>query len=210
MKNNKILVVNDNWDLGSSYSRPFRMFGEAVGDPGVLYRDPDSVRLVVFTGGADVSPHLYGEKMAPRTSSYAQRDMEEVKIFEMAKKLGKPMFGICRGSQFLCVMAGGKLCQHVTGHSGMHDMETNDGRIINVNSTHHQMQLPPPGAKVLAWASPKRSTCYEVNKHPEFEYECVYYPNIKAIGTQYHPEAMNEQTEGYQYCVELATWLLAQ
>jgi len=204
-----VLVVNDMCDLGYSYGLPFVSFGKLTTDIKILDESPEDVALVVFTGGADVSPSLYNHEKLPNTWNNPERDEHEVKVFNKVKALGIPMFGICRGSQFLCVMAGGTLVQHVNNHGGQHDMRTHDGRLLKVNSTHHQMQFPPKGAKLLAWCEPPRSSVYEgFSGTPEHENECVYYPNIKAIGAQYHPEAMKEHTDGFKYCVELADLLI--
>ena len=72
--------------------------------------------LVCFQGGADVSPELYGE---PNTGSYNQWDIDflSIVLYNNAKRLGIPMVGICRGGQFLNVMAGGKMIQDYPGHA---------------------------------------------------------------------------------------------
>jgi gamma-glutamyl-gamma-aminobutyrate hydrolase PuuD len=199
----KILVVKDMMDLGSSYFEPFRGLGEYESDPKAL-NDPSSVLGVVFTGGADVSPEMYGEPRYYLTYPNAARDKYEMKVFKEAKKHNLPMVGICRGAQFLSVMSGGKLCQHIKGHGGRHhDIRTETGRLLRVNSFHHQMQMPPPDAKILAWAEPSLSDVYEIKKRPKKEYECVLYPSINAVGMQYHPEVMSEDSEGFKYCREL-------
>src|SRR5438309_1359385 len=86
-------------------------------------------------------------------AAVSRMDMYQSITFHRAKMIGKPMAGICRGSQFLNVMAGGRLCQHLDGHGSWHDMETSDGRSFEVSSTHHQMMLPPEGAKVIGWSA---------------------------------------------------------
>ena len=53
--------------------------------------------LVCFTGGADVSPQLYGHPVHPATYFDQTRDSQEMAIFEAATKKGTPMVGICRG-----------------------------------------------------------------------------------------------------------------
>jgi len=66
---------------------------------------------VVFTGGADVSPFMYGEKKLSVTCNDEHRDEQEKLFFERYTKV--PKVGICRGGQFLNVMNGGKMWQHV-------------------------------------------------------------------------------------------------
>ena len=53
--------------------------------------------LVVFEGGEDVSPFLYGEHSHPSTYTNKERDMYELKVFRKAQELGKKCLGICRG-----------------------------------------------------------------------------------------------------------------
>lgn len=171
---------------------PFNKYGIHTTDDKLLKSDPASIRLVVFTGGADITPELYGEKAGRYTHFNAQRDLYETKMFKLALEHKIPMVGICRGSQFLCVMSGGRLVQDITGHGGLHTIRTHRGDIITCNSTHHQMQRPSDTARILAVAEPRRSTHYhDGNNQPiemEQEIEAVYYPNINALGIQWHPE----------------------
>lgn len=53
--------------------------------------------LVLFTGGEDVDPSLYGEKENYTTQSNIIRDKKEIEIYKKALSLGKNMLGICRG-----------------------------------------------------------------------------------------------------------------
>lgn len=205
-----VLVIG----AGMGYYHPFRKFGRFSRDQGLLNR-PDEVSLVVFTGGADISPSLYGHKPSRLTSCTAKRDVEEMLAYRRARKHNLPIAGICRGAQFLCAMAGGSLYQHVEGHGFCgHHVRTWDDRVIYVTSTHHQMQNPPEDSIVLAWADPARSEVYigESDKKlppPVVEYECVYYPTINALGMQYHPEMMSEHTQGFRFAEELIDrWLL--
>lgn len=207
-----ILVVNDIADCGKSYYEPFRKFGKRTTDIDILKNDPTSIDLVVFTGGADVSPELYGAKPHSKTYTNPPRDSKEVKVFNLAKELNLPMVGICRGAQFLCVMAGGKLIQHVENHHSNHLMQIQEGKTININSIHHQMQLPPKDAIVLGWCDPPISNCHWLDNDNQIkvkkESEVVYYPNINAIGFQYHPEIMDKESEGFKYCVRMTETLL--
>lgn len=168
----------------------------------VEVKEIEDADLVIFGGGADVDPETYGAEPGSRTYPSPQREREEKKDFETAKKLGKKMFGICRGHQFLCAMAGGKLIQDVTNHSGTHEISTFDGSSYKTNSIHHQMINPynmksNEDYKILAWTTKRLSKRYLGEKDKpvylpyEFkEIEAVYFPKIRAAGVQYHPEMM--------------------
>lgn len=203
----KVLIVGGSYYR--SYYRPFAPWGEYTGDRSLLYKEPEKISLVVFCGGEDVTPSLYGEPKNKRTYNNPKRDEFELEIFDKAKELKLPLAGICRGSQFLCVMAGGKLVQHINGHGRSHHVKTDDNRTIWVSSTHHQMQLPPKDAVALAWAEPALSGVYEDGSHknldPEKEHDCVWYPNINALGMQYHPEYLSPSEEGFIYSQELVS-----
>ena len=53
--------------------------------------------LVIFTGGADVSPHLYNREMMGAEGCNADRDKIELVVYEQAVKKRIPIFGVCRG-----------------------------------------------------------------------------------------------------------------
>jgi len=210
-----ILVVNDIPDCGFSYGRPFQRFGKITDNMKLLDSDPDSIRCAVFTGGSDVSPDLYGHKNLA-SGNNPRRDTIEKDVCEKLNNLGIFKFGICRGSQFLCVMAGGTLVQDMR-HKPRHTIrELKTDKVIEVNSLHHQMQVPPFDAEVIAVADPKHSPYYiyddqyEPGFKPEHEYEVVYYPDIKALGAQYHPEMMDEESEGWLYYQELIERFIPQ
>ena len=131
----KVLIVNG----GLSYNKMFTNRGWEVTDQLML------ADLVVFTGGADVWPKVYKSAVHRRTSFNKVRDLAEIRMFNRALRLNKPMAGICRGGQFLNVMNGGKLFQDVDNHALMegHDVyDTLNDRLINCSSTHHQMMIP--------------------------------------------------------------------
>jgi len=164
---------------------------------GELVDDMRKADLVLFTGGEDVDPKLYGKKEHPLTYFNSRRDNFEKGAFEEAKKLNKKLIGICRGAQLLCVLAGGILVQH-QAHPWVHPIKTKDGNEIWTTSTHHQRQYPWGGKKpkfvLLGWA-PSGFSPYSQgegfkdnmeSKKPEAE--IVLYPEIKALAIQGHPE----------------------
>jgi gamma-glutamyl-gamma-aminobutyrate hydrolase PuuD len=186
----------------------FREWGRPTTDATLLDKAPDQISLVVFTGGCDVSPHLYHQKTGFRTHANPDRDEYEQQMFTKALAANLPMVGICRGAQFLCVMAGGQLVQDVINHGGIHTIRTSDGRLISCNSTHHQMQLPPVDAVPLAWAEPRLSADHYLNGDNQQvavdrEYEVVHYPTIRAIGIQYHPEWLGDDHPCVLYAQEM-------
>ncbi len=67
---------------------------------------------LVLQGGADVSPHVYGqEPLNPAWAGDPVRDRYEIELIEGFLQLGKPLLGICRGCQLLNVAFGGSLYQ---------------------------------------------------------------------------------------------------
>lgn len=158
--------------------------------------------VVIFGGGADIESKTYSEESSTRTYTSPDREKKEKEDFHKAQKLGIPVYGTCRGMQLLCAMAGGKLIQDVTNHHGDHSMTTYDKSVIRVNSIHHQMVNPSnlkigKDYKVLGWTTKRISTRYLGAKDrtiylpAEFkEIEAIYFPKIKGMGIQSHPEMM--------------------
>lgn len=64
--------------------------------------------IVMFTGGEDVSPSLYGAQQHPSTYSNIQRDLEEKEIFEKIKP-DQLCIGICRGLRIMAHVKHGEL-----------------------------------------------------------------------------------------------------
>lgn len=211
-RDNTILILGT-----ANYARPFIKHGDIrLVDPTTMVPQTvplHDVKLVVFTGGSDVHPELYGEAINPKTRSYPKRDYNEQSLFDRINKRRIPCVGICRGAQFLTVMNGGSLVQHVNSHaiSGTHPIHTVDGKVIDVTSTHHQMMNPSGLYQTVAWAQ-GLSDVYEggdssvhlkQTKVGVKEPEVIYYDLTRSLAVQYHPEYMNEDTSGYKYFQEL-------
>lgn len=168
--------------------------------PGEIVRDMKDADVVLFTGGEDVSPAFYGRSANPRTSFNMNRDIREKAAFDLAQELNKPCLGICRGSQFLCVMSGGNLVQHQDNPLYIHNLITVDDCDVRITSTHHQAQhpwnLPAADFKVLAWTvgiSPfhqGEDASDELRMPLNKECEIVYYKKTNCLGIQGHPEMM--------------------
>lgn len=75
------------------------------------------VDKLVLTGGQNVEPIHYQEKLLIDSSNYfPERDRFELALIEAAHHQEKPIFGICRGLQLYNVAQGGSLHQDVLGH----------------------------------------------------------------------------------------------
>lgn len=175
-------------------------------DNSELVKDINEADIVLFTGGEDVTPSMYGEETHKTSYCNINRDATESAVFDFAVKTGKNMLGICRGSQLLTALSGGKLVQNVHNHSmgGRHNIKFDDDSIEEITSTHHQMMYPfDMDAKkydIVAISHPRRSDIYEFNnKHSKNEItsepEIVFYHDTKALCIQGHPEYMNK-TDG--------------
>lgn len=119
----------------------------------------DALDGLVFSGGSDVDPELYGAEAHPETNGvHPERDRAEIALLRAALERDMPVLAICRGSQVLNVAQGGDIVQHlpeVVGHEqhkhtpsvfGDHDVDLVPGtrlqRLLGdrapVKSHHHQ------------------------------------------------------------------------
>jgi putative glutamine amidotransferase len=173
--------------------------------------DEDPVALVarvagvVFTGGGDLAPALYGAvPHATYAAAEAGRDAFEIALVRAATDAGKPIFAICRGMQVLNVALGGDLVQDIpTEVNGAlnHDLreprfaiahevwaskgsrlsalmleKLEDAESCPVNSRHHQaVRHVGEGLEVVATA-------------PDGVIEAVERPGPFCLGVQWHPE----------------------
>lgn len=196
----KVLIVNGS----QAYRNLFTSFGHSITN------NIDDAELVVFTGGADIDPFLYDDKKHHRTGSDIHRDSDEMVIFARIKT-GIPMVGICRGAQFLNVMSGGRMYQHVSNHTRDHsivDLET--GETVEVSSTHHQMMMPSTDGLLVASSTLGGSREWfdgQVARKDisQEDIEVVYYKNTNCLCFQPHPEF-----DGYPQMREYFKGLLAK
>jgi len=206
MNNNRFIVV-----VGSThYGNPLLPFGRITGKLKFIFKHPERVRAVLFTGGEDVDPSLYGGKKSRLSFTSLKRDLYEKKIFLFCKKHNIKQLSICRGIQFLNVMAGGKIYQHVDNHAGaIHEIfypALKESYLVN--SLHHQIIDLAKSAIPIAWATPNRCS-WAVNADnvvsdpPEKEIEAAVFPEDNAMGVQFHPEMMKEREDGRIFYVKM-------
>lgn len=178
--------------------------------------------IVLFTGGADVDPSIYGKKAIEATWPNLNRDIYEREFYN-AMLPGQLAIGICRGLQLFCALNGGNLVQDVTSHAGPdHQIELiSTGENFTVSSLHHQMvypfDMPKEDYTILGVSNPNRSAYYagdgidpNVIKHfgePEI---VLFHKAGKPLsfGIQGHPEMMDLNSRFVQYENEMIEELL--
>lgn len=166
-----------------------------------IVRDQNEADVVVFTGGADINPEIYGKQAHPSTYFSDYRDAYEIEAFRKMRK-DQLAVGLCRGAQMLTALNGGILIQNVSSHCGGHRMRNNSGNILPITSIHNQMMypwdLPKEDYEVLYWAD-GLSRYYEGDGVDEelmrrnVEPEIVVYHREglpKCLAIQGHPEMM--------------------
>lgn len=179
---------------GGAYAQVVSLFCQAGAKRAKTLFDAE---LVVFLGGADVNPSLYGENPVEEVTHWDPvRDRRERAVFEHCRENRIPMFGICRGAQFLHVMNGGTLWQHVDNHAGNHliyDIE--EDVLVLSSSTHHQMMKYNDEMVLLAVTDEPVASFVkneeeqlEVDSASVIEVEACYYQETRSLCIQGHPE----------------------
>jgi putative glutamine amidotransferase len=167
--------------------------------PAIAFKAAPSIcqsDMVLYTGGSDVNPMLYGQEKMDGTYCDLQRDRRDQDCFIEARKHNKFQVGICRGSQFLNVMCGGELWQDVNNHAGKDHLIADllSKQTFIASSTHHQQAIIGPKGVLLAHAdeaTKKRNTKGQWVKGlsgESVDVEAFWYPNHRCLGVQWHPE----------------------
>jgi gamma-glutamyl-gamma-aminobutyrate hydrolase PuuD len=134
----------------------------------------DALDGIVFSGGSDLDPQVYGAEPHPETGDIRpERDRAELLLLRGALDRDMPVLATCRGSQVLNVARSGTLHQHLPellGHERHRhepgtfsehvidlDLETRLGRLLAhhgpVKSHHHQgFDRLGEGLEPFAWA----------------------------------------------------------
>lgn len=166
-------------------------------------REIEEADVVVFTGGADINPAIYGKEAHHTTYFSRQRDEYEIEAFNMMRS-DQLAVGLCRGCQLLCALNGGILIQNVSNHAGcgQHRIHNSKGKTYPIVSIHHQMiypwDLPETDYDVLYWAD-HLSRYYEgdgidlevIKNNVEPEITVFHREGLpKCLAIQGHPEMM--------------------
>lgn len=213
-----------NWGTGrvAPFDAVFKG-GQLVDITEKLDEQMKEIGALVIWGGEDIATSLYGEtggKWTDATRKLSQRDQEEVTACLAAIDNGIPIIGVCRGAQLLCALAGGKLVQHVSNHNrGDHKIRTWDHKTLVTSSLHHQMMWPyvkDVNFRLLAWSEGHLSGTYAFDNETVVrtiskpEPEVVWFPAIKGLAIQGHPEFMEKNDEFVQYCIDLVNQFIVK
>jgi putative glutamine amidotransferase len=159
----------------------------------------DALDGILFSGGADLDPDVYGAEAHPETNGVRpERDRAELALLEAALARDMPVLAVCRGMQVMNVARGGDLVQHlpdvvgneshreVKGTFSEHPVRIEDGSKLDavvgdrapVKSSHHQgLGRVGEGLREVAWAD-------------DGTIEGVEDPGRRfALGVLWHPEA---------------------
>lgn len=159
----------------------------------------DALDAVIFSGGADVDPELYGAEPHPETDvPHSHRDAGELALLHAALERDMPTLAICRGFQLLNVARGGDLIQHLPEEVG-------DGvhKDVPGEFTHHPVEVKPDTRLATIIGEETRVTSHHhqaVGRLGEGLVECAWADDgtLEAledpsrrfvVGVQWHPEA---------------------
>ena len=173
-----------------------------------------NIDCLVLWGGTDIHPSYYKQKRHPWSGASefpSERDVFEWKAVLYCKAKNIPIIGVCRGAQLLCAAAGGSLVQHMQGHGHDHNITTSTGQTVKTTSVHHQMMIPfKVPHTMIAWSEQPRCSSYEGENgqpiHEMFqrpEPEIVYFPEIRGLAIQGHPEYGNATKDFVNLCNQL-------
>jgi putative glutamine amidotransferase len=181
--------------------------GLAVVLPAHGYLDDTAALLdrldgLVFSGGPDLDPVVYGQGRHPRLGPDVDRrsDEYELALLRGAAERDLPVLGICRGMQALNVSRGGTLRQHLPDDTALEHLQSHEpfvpahpvvvspGSLLHrvadaielpVNSFHHQAaDAIGAGLEVCAQA-------------PDGTVEALWDPAARfCLGVQWHAELL--------------------
>jgi putative glutamine amidotransferase len=160
----------------------------------------DALDGLVFSGGSDLTPELYGADADPETKgTNPARDRGELALLTAALERDLPVLAICRGVEVLNVIRGGDIVQHLpdvvgneshrevpgtfSDHPVRVDPTSQLGEVHGpVKSSHHQgLGRIGKGLREVAWAE---DGIVEALEDPEKPF---------LVGVLWHPEAGEDQ-----------------
>jgi gamma-glutamyl-gamma-aminobutyrate hydrolase PuuD len=163
--------------------------------PGAVSSLIAGVGALLFTGGRDIDPSLYGQERLDDTDlPERRRDRFELELMRAALDAGVPVLAVGRGLHVLSLARGGALIQDLPGHrpdpvkyqphevrlTGSSTVGKLLGTSVVVPAAHHQAPAPGrlgDGVTLAGW-----SPSDEVTEAIEVEGQRF------AVGVHWHPE----------------------
>lgn len=161
-----------------------------IDDQDVLRALYDRVDGILISGGGDIDPRFYNEPPLPGLGpTDAQRDEIELPLARWAVEEGKPLLGICRGSQVLNVAMGGTLYQDIP--SQIKTQLVHDSSFTRQDWTFmaHELRLEPESKLAQLFGT----SCFLTNSLHHQSLKDVA-PGLRAVG--WAPDGVIEAVEG--------------
>ncbi|GIU66979.1 gamma-glutamyl-gamma-aminobutyrate hydrolase family protein [Candidatus Phycosocius spiralis] len=135
---------------------------------------------LLLTGSpSNMEPHCYGEVVEDAPGPFdPKRDEMAIKLADAMLKLGKPVFGICRGFQELNVHFGGTLRRDLSDPARAFQHHAPDGVSFDAMFDHTHSVTLEEGGTILA----------AIGK-AEIEVNSVHYQGVDKLGTDLRVEA---------------------
>jgi putative glutamine amidotransferase len=159
----------------------------------------DRLDGLLFSGGSDLDPELYGQDAHPETDeTVPERDQAEIALLKAALQRDMPVLAVCRGSQVLNVARGGDLVQHLPEVVGDEKHKHKPGEFAD-----HDVDLLPGSRvrEILGDQTPVKSHHHqgygklgqglrEAARAEDGTIEALEDPSRRfALGVLWHPEA---------------------
>jgi putative glutamine amidotransferase len=167
----------------------------------------DRLDGLLFSGGPDLDPAIYGHERHPLLGPHVDREADEYELALLGEATARdlPLLAICRGMQALNVARGGTLHQHLPDVTQVEHLQTEEGfelthavtvgpgsplhrlsgrRRLDVNSFHHQA-VDELGKRLVPCAHA-----------PDDTIEALFDPELRfCLGVQWHAELLTHRAE---------------
>lgn len=122
----KVLVIGTSQKIGSTYHQIASFYKYELHILTGIQTNKDtsrdiikSVDGVIFAGGEDFDPGIYGSNSYDLVESYStEQDRSDLELLGIAIEENKPILGICRGMQLINIYYGGSLYEDLPNQFG--------------------------------------------------------------------------------------------
>jgi putative glutamine amidotransferase len=168
----------------------------------------DALDGILFSGGNDLDPSLYGETYHPKAEPIdPDRQRFELALLEEVERRRMPALGICLGSQLMNVYRGGSLNQFLPEIGRQSPLEH---RKLNGVTPRHAVQVEPQswvaqatGKTTLDANSSHKQSVKQIGRGlriigtaPDGVIEGIEDPTLPLfLGVQWHPERLHAEAD---------------